>query len=631
MIIQKSYQPTKTYDANCYVSGRITIVTRYVFLLLLLQLNFSVFSASAQKGREQIVFVSGEGDLQQIHLSKAGGGQVQKLTLQHKRYATPSLSYDGERVAFASADRRSRNYDISVMDIQSREQRRVTLSGSRDLYPSWAPDGNRIVFASDEEGVFNLYTVDENGENRTRMTNSSGDDIQPDWSPDGRKIAFASDQASAVHQVYWLNPRTGEQQQLTQINFGIDHPRWSPDGTKIAIYSAVRDRERWPFGNREIWQVSADGTGLKSLIADGEFNDEPVISPDLKHIAFTSTRDDNTDVYTFDRDSREILRLTRHPSSDSRPSWAPDSKHLVFVSHRTGNLDIFRINADGGGLVNLTRSDEDEYMPAWSPKGDIICFVRKVDTRREIRVMDSNGQRQMRLDNSPFYNAPPTWSPRGDKIAFVSKPEQLGRDYRVYTIKPDGQNKRLLFRTIDGEILKISWSSDGRQMLFVHYAEGFHEIRILDVITRKVSTINLNLKVVAPDNAAWAPLGRTIVFSAHSINRLRSALRYGIFLIDADSDKTQEAEPLWDTFSPDPIRFTDSRARFSWSPDGRNILFGRGDSENLYITGLSGGHVTRFRRNAHSPDWKAPRVWRSVRPKNKLQTTWGELKEINRN
>ena len=43
MIIQKSYQPTKTYDANCYVSGRITIVTRYVFLLLLLQLNFSVF------------------------------------------------------------------------------------------------------------------------------------------------------------------------------------------------------------------------------------------------------------------------------------------------------------------------------------------------------------------------------------------------------------------------------------------------------------------------------------------------------------------------------------------------------------------------------------------------------------
>ena len=504
----------------------------------------------------------------------------------------------------------------------------MTFAASRDLYPSWAPDGSRIVFASDKESVFNLYTVDENGENRTRLTNSSGDDIQPDWSPDGSKIAFASDQASAVHQVYLMDPRTGHQQKLTQSNLGMDYPRWSPDGTKLAFYSAVVVRASRVL--RQIWQVSADGTGLKSLITDGEFNDEPVISPDLKQIAFTSARDDNTDIYTFDRDSRQILRLTRHPSFDSQPSWSPDGKHLVFVSDRTGNADIYKVNADGGGIANLTRSEADESMPAWSPRGDMICFVRNVDGRREIRVMDSNGNRQMRLDNSPFYNAPPTWSPQGDKIAFVSKPEQLGRDYRIYTINPDGQKKRLLFRTIDGEILKISWSSDGRQMLFVHYAEGIHEIRILDVITRRVSTINLNLKVVAPDNAAWAPLGRTIVFSAHPINRLRSALHYGIFLIDADGDKTQEPEPLWDTFSPAPIRFTDSRARFSWSPDGQNILFSRGNSENLYETGLSGGGVTRFRRNAHSPDWKTPRVWRSVTPKNKLQTTWGEVKEINR-
>lgn len=629
MTIRKCHQPAITYDSNCFLSTRIEVGAHFVILLFLM--NFIVFPADAQNQQEQIVFVSELGDLQQIHLSKPGGGQIQKLTLQHKRYATPSLSYDGKRVAFASAGRRSRNYDIFVMDIQSRDQRRVTFSGNLDIHPSWAPDGSRIVFASDREGVFNLYTVDENGENRTRLTNSSGDDLQPDWSPDGSKIAFASDQASAVRQVYWLNPRTGDQKQLTQISFGIDYPRWSPDGTKLAFYSAVRDRKRWPVGNRQIWQVSADGTGLKSLIIDGEFNDEPVISHDLKRIAFKSTRDGNTDIYIFDRDSRQIQRLTRHPSYDSRPSWSPDGKHLVFVSRRTDNAEIYKINADGGGLVNLTRSDADESMPVWSPKRDMICFVRNVDGRRELRVMDGNGKRQNRLDNSAFYSSPPTWLPRGDKIAFVSKPDQLGRDYRVYTIDLDGQNKRLLFRTVDGEVRKISWSADGKHMLFVHYSKGVHEIRMLDVITREISSINLNLKVVAPDHAAWSPLGRTIVFSALPINRLRSSLHYGILLIDADSDKTQEAEPLWNTFSPDPIRLPDRRACFSWSPDGQNLLFGRGDSENLYEIGLSGGGVTRFRRNAHSPDWKTPRVWRSVTPKNKLQTTWGEVKEISRN
>ena len=628
MIIAKCHQRTNTCDVNRYLSARIEVVTQVVILLFLM--NFIVFPANAQNQQEQIVFVSEGGDRDEIHLSKPGGGQIQKLTFQQKRYATPSLSYDGKRVAFSSADGRSRDYDIFVMDIQSREQRQVTFAGSLDIHPSWAPDGSRIVFASDAGGVFNLYTVDANGENRTRLTNSSGDDIQPDWSPDGRKIVFASDQASAVHQVYWLNPRTGRQKQLTQINLGIDYPRWSPDGTKIAFYSAVRDRKRWPDGSRQIWQVSADGTGLKSLITDGEFNDEPVISHDLKRIAFKSTRDGNTDIYIFDRDSRRIQRLTRHPSYDSRPSWSPDGRHLVFVSRRSGNADIHRINADGGGLVNLTRSDADESMPVWSPKKDMICFVRNVDGRRELRVMDGNGKRQNRLDNSPFYSSPPTWLPRGDKIAFVSKPDQLGRDYRIYTMDTDGQNKRLLFRTVDGEIRRISWSADGKQMLFVHYANEVFEIRMLNLITREISSIDLNLKVVAPDHAVWAPLGRTIVFSALPINRLRSALRYGILLIDADSDKTQEAEPLWNTFSPDPIRLPHSRALFSWSPEGQNILFGRGDSEDLYKTGLSGGGVTRFRRNAHSPDWKTPRVWRSVTPKNKLQTTWGGVKEINR-
>ncbi len=626
MTIRKCHQPAITYDANRYLSTRIEAVTHLVILSILM--NFSIFPADAQNQQEQIVFVSEGDDRDEIHLSKPGGGQIQKLTLQQKRYATPSLSFDGKRVAFASADGRSRDYDIFVMDIQSREQRQVTFIASRDLYPSWSPDGSRIVFASDREGVFNLYTVDENGENRTRLTNSSGDDIHPDWSPDGSKIAFASDQASAVHQVYWMDPRTGHQQKLTQSNIGMDYPRWSPDGTKIAFYSAVVVKASGVL--RQIWQVSADGTGLKSLIRDGEFNDEPVLSPTLKHIAFTSTRDDNTDIYIFDRDSRQILRLTHHPSSDSQPSWSPDGKHLAFISHRSGNVDIYRINADGGGLVNLTRSDADESMPVWSPKKDMICFLGNVDGRWELRVMDGNGKRQNRLDNSVFYSSPPTWLPRGDKIAFVSMPDPLGRDYRIYTMDTDGQNKRLLFRTVAGEIRKISWSADGDQLLFVHYANGVHEIRMLDVITREIDSIDLKLKVVAPDNAAWAPLGRTIVFSALPIISQRSTVRYGIFLIDADSDKRQEAEPLLNTFSPQPIRFTDSRARFSWSPDGQNLLFRRGNSENLYVTGLRGGGVTRFRRNAHSPDWKTPRVWRSVTPKNKLQTTWGEVKEINR-
>ena len=620
MMIGLRHQPTKTSNANRYSPARIEVVTHVLLLLLLI--NLSVFSANAQSQQEQIVFVSQSEDLEQIKLSNGAGSQVKQLTDEEPSFhvATPSLSFDGERIAYVWPFDRSGQWqnEIFVMDIRSGEQHQVTFSRSEDLHPSWAPDGGRIAFASNKGGVFNLYTIDADGQNRTRMTNSTGDDVQPDWSPDGRKIAFASDQASAYYQIYWMDVKTGHQQQLTQKVFKNRYPRWSPDGTQIAFRSAVIDRGS-SIGNRQIWQVSADGTGLKSIIKDGEHNDDPAFSPNIKQIAFSSSRDGNTDIYIFDRDSMETLRLTRDPSVDYQPNWSPDGKHLVFVSDRTGNADIHKINADGDGIVNLTQSETSEAMPTWSPEGDMISFVRAVGVKGEIHVMDSDGNRQMRLDNTPVSNTWPAWSPQGDKIAFLNKPEQDTKAFRIYTIETDGKNKQLLFETEASEIKRINWSADGKKMLFVYYDGRIQEIRIFDFITREVSSIDL--KVGGLDNPDWAPIGKTIVFSAFRVDILFT-LSHGIFVLDAAGDHMQEPRPLWDTFIPNP---RPGEGRFSWSPDGQSILYNRGTG-NLYIKGLSGEGVTLFLRNAHSPDWKKPVSRERVTAENKLHTTWGEVK-----
>ena len=235
--------------------------------------------------------------------------------------------------------------------------------------------------------------------------------------------------------------------------------------------------------------------------------------------------------------------------------------------------------------------------------------------------MDSGGNRQRRLDNSPVYNGSPSWSPQGDKIAFVNSPEEDSNVGRIYIIDPDGQNKRLLYETLSVRISRPSWSPDGRKMLFVNLDKldlGITEIRVLDAMTGKVVN-SVRLKEVPIDNAVWGPNGRTIIFSAHSTD-VRRVLRYGVFLVDADGNNQ---EPLWHTLSPQRVEY--GNERLSWSPDGQSILFSRGTG-HLYLTGINGGGVKLFLRNAHSPDWQTPRVWWSVEPENKLHTTWGEVK-----
>ena len=44
-------------------------------------------------------------------------------------------------------------------------------------------------------------------------------------------------------------------------------------------------------------------------------------SPDGRLIAFASTRDGNSEIYTIDVETREETRITSDPAADISPSW----------------------------------------------------------------------------------------------------------------------------------------------------------------------------------------------------------------------------------------------------------------------------------------------------------------------
>ena len=75
------------------------------------------------------------------------------------------------------------------------------------------------------------------------------------------------------------------------------------------------------------------------------------------------------------------------------PSWSPDSKHIAFTSNRDGNLEIYVMDVDGGNQQRLTNSGDvhiHNWEPSWSPDGRRIAFTSNRDGNSKIYVMNAD-------------------------------------------------------------------------------------------------------------------------------------------------------------------------------------------------------------------------------------------------
>src|SRR6266436_5164896 len=57
-----------------------------------------------------------------------------------------------------------------------------------DGWPAWSPNGKWIAFASNRESAYQIYIMDENGQNLKLVANTEGRANAPRWSRDSKTI-----------------------------------------------------------------------------------------------------------------------------------------------------------------------------------------------------------------------------------------------------------------------------------------------------------------------------------------------------------------------------------------------------------------------------------------------------------
>jgi len=193
--------------------------------------------------------------------------------------------------------------------------------------------------------------------------------------------------------------------------------------------------ETFRDGNREIYVVKVDGSGVLNLTNNLASDGFPVWSPDGTKLAFHR----NGEIYAMNADGSGQLNLTHNPAFDCCAVWSPDGTKLAFYTNRDGNGEIYVMNADGSGLRNLTNSSaEDDTPAAWSPDGTRIAFATNRDGNREAYVMNADGLAVTRLTNNPAVDWCADWSPDGTKLAFFTNRDG---NAEIYVMNADGSGQ----------------------------------------------------------------------------------------------------------------------------------------------------------------------------------------------
>ena len=236
---------------------------------------------------------------------------------------------------------------------------------------------------------------------------------------------------------------------------------------------------------------------------------------------FTSDRDGDYDIWTMRADGSRLRKLTRNRIEDRCPSWSPNGRWIAFTRRNVYPPDLLVMRADGSGLRRVLKLRGTDSCPAWSPDGRRLVFVRMDNTLptpvHAVYTVAANGSALRRLTplNEAWENA--DWG-RNGRIVFESTYAIEGR-INIWSMRPDGSDRRRLTEAPTESHLHPRWSPDGRRIVFTNNRNGDEELYVMNADGSGMKAITDN--GLNDWDPGWSPDGRKLVFARRPEARLR--------------------------------------------------------------------------------------------------------------
>ena len=354
---------------------------------------------------------------------------------------------------------------------------------------------------------------------------SFGRVFDPQISPDGKTAAFVitwqlREENKSSSNIYLTGIKGENFRQLTNAKGDNNSPRWMPDGKTIAFIS-TRD------GESQIWTISIAGGEAKKISHITTEASGLVVSPDGKWFAFSS------DVYPecLNEDCNAKRREAAEKSKVKAKLFT-SLPYRVWNAWKDGKRShLFVMPADGGKAVDLTPGEYDippidlggNWDYAFSPDSKEIAFTRNPDTlvaistNNEIYIVPVTGGTPKNISNNPANDSQPLYSPDGKYIAYrMMRRAGFESDRRELVLYERASGKRInLTDTFDYRVDDVVWSPDSKSLFFNADDKGNVSIFHATVPDKKISTI-LDKGVNA--SLQLTPDGQTMIMARETMS-----------------------------------------------------------------------------------------------------------------
>jgi Tol biopolymer transport system component len=521
-------------------------------------------------------------------------GPVTREVFNSNEFGSSSTpSPDGRYASFTDT-----TGNVSIRDLRSGADRRLTYTAD------WGPTGYSVVPVVSPDGRHVAYVWYIHGENRAEV----------------RIVSTAAGQ-----QV----PRTALRTGITDVPYTL---AWMPDGKQLQALRLLPDRTS-QIGTINI--ESASFRSIKSL----EWRQPNMLSlsPDGRFLAYDVPAADGgspRDIVVLATDGSLETLAVKNPANDSFPLWSPDGSRLLFLSDRTGRNGLWMqpmqngrasgppasLKAEMGPikLLGLTRSGTLHYLEAapvrpniytveldalratkppmplteriinsnfgstWSRDGEYLAYYSflqvSADTRTGVlvvRATRTGGERTIPLPTRVFtrFGEGPKWFP-DNRSVLVESADAEGPGFGFHRLAIDTGNTELLAR-LPRSVYSYDLSRDGRSIFYVLYEDKGQRVMRFDIASRQESELRhvgfpgeVVALAVSPDGGQLAitGLGGFIEVMPASGGAAREVFR--------------PAAPEGGTGA--------LRQALSWTPDGRFLLWARGDASLWKVPALGG-------------------------------------------